>query len=159
MQRGIRAIEKVQEDNISWSPFSSGAMTCVCAKSLQSCPTLGDVMDCSPPGSMGFSRQECWSGLPCPPPQDLPSPGIEPMSPAASALQADSLLLSQWGSPRHHDTHVKIRERALSCRLPHLLSQGVGKLQPLRPNSATSIHLHIFYGYFQATAAGIGRIQ
>ena len=38
------------------------------AKSLQSCPTLCDPMDCSPPGSFvhGFSRQEYWSGLPCP---------------------------------------------------------------------------------------------
>ena len=40
------------------------------------------------PLSMGFFRQEYWSGLPCPPPGDLPDPGIEPMSPA---LQADSL--------------------------------------------------------------------
>ena len=32
--------------------------------------------------SMGFSRQEYWSGLPCPSPRDLPDPGIEPMSPA-----------------------------------------------------------------------------
>ena len=32
------------------------------------------------PLSMGFSRQEFWSGLPCPPPGDLPSPGIEPTS-------------------------------------------------------------------------------
>jgi len=38
--------------------------------------------------SMGFSRQEYWSGLPCPPPGDLPNPGIEPRSPA---LQVDSL--------------------------------------------------------------------
>ena len=30
------------------------------------------------PLSMGFSRQEYWSGLPCPPPEDLPDPGIEP---------------------------------------------------------------------------------
>ena len=37
---------------------------------------------------MGFSRQEYWSGLPCPPPGDLPNPGIEPTSPA---LQGDSL--------------------------------------------------------------------
>ena len=37
---------------------------------------------------MGFSRQEDWSGLLCPPPGDLPNPGIEPGSPA---LQADSL--------------------------------------------------------------------
>ena len=48
-------------------------------------------------GSMGFSRQEHWSGLPCPPPGDLPDPGIEPASPA---LQADSLLLSHQGSLR-----------------------------------------------------------
>ena len=41
------------------------------------------------PLSMGFPRQEYWSGLSCPPPGDLPNPGIEPLSPA---LQADSLL-------------------------------------------------------------------
>ena len=34
------------------------------------------------PLSMGFPRQENWSGLPFPPPEDLPDPGIEPMSPA-----------------------------------------------------------------------------
>ena len=34
------------------------------------------------PLSMGFSRQEYWSGLPCPPPEDLPDLGIEPTSPA-----------------------------------------------------------------------------
>ena len=33
------------------------------------------------PLSMGFSRQEYWSGLPCPPPGDLPNPGVEPMTP------------------------------------------------------------------------------
>ena len=41
------------------------------------------------PLSMGFSRQEYWSGLPCPPPGDLPNPGIKPRSPA---LQVVSLL-------------------------------------------------------------------
>ena len=45
---------------------------------------------------MGFPRQEYWSGLPFPPPVDLPKPGIEPESPAFSALQADSLLLSYY---------------------------------------------------------------
>ena len=40
------------------------------------------------PPSMGFSRQECWSGLPFPSPGDLPDLGIEPGSPA---LQADAL--------------------------------------------------------------------
>ena len=49
--------------------------------------------------SLGFSQQEYWSGLPCPPPGDLPDPGIESASPLAPAWQADSLLLSHLGSP------------------------------------------------------------
>ena len=60
-------------------PFKSA---CVCAKLLQSCLTL-----CNPrtvalqaPLSMGFSRQEYWSGVPCPPPVDLSNPGIDPVS-------------------------------------------------------------------------------
>ena len=48
--------------------------------------------------SMGFSRQEYWRALPCLPPGNLPHPGIEPASAAPSALQADSLPLSQQGS-------------------------------------------------------------
>ena len=54
---------------------------------------------CHTPLSMGFSKREYWSGLPCPPPGDLPDPGIKPMFPVSPALQADSLLLSQRGSP------------------------------------------------------------
>ena len=46
--------------------------------------------------SMKFSRQEYWNGLPCPPPEDLPNPGIEPRSPAS---QADSLLSEPLGKP------------------------------------------------------------
>ena len=48
---------------------------------------------------MGFFRQEYWSGLPFPPPGDLPQPGMEPVSPVSPALQADSSLLSRQGSP------------------------------------------------------------
>ena len=60
---------------------------CVCMHA-QSCPTLCDPMDCSPPGSssIGFSRQESWSELPFPSPGDLPDPGFEPESPMAAAL-------------------------------------------------------------------------
>ena len=50
------------------------------------------------PLSLGFSWQEYWSGLPFPPPEDFPDPGIEPMSPASPALQADCLPPSHWGS-------------------------------------------------------------
>ena len=74
--------------NFTLSPWFNVLYTLwVYAKWLQSCPTLWNPMDCSPqlPLSKGFSRQEYWSGLPCPPPVDLPDPGIEPaslMSPA-----------------------------------------------------------------------------
>ena len=51
------------------------------------------------PLSMGFSRQEYWSGLPFPSPEDLPNPGIKPVSHVSPALQADSLPLSHEGNP------------------------------------------------------------
>ena len=50
------------------------------------------------PPSMGFSRQEYCSGLPFPPPGDLPNPGMEPRSPA---LQADSLPAEPPGQPKN----------------------------------------------------------
>ena len=67
------------------------------AKSLQSCLTLCDLMDCSPAGSSvhGLLQARIQSRLPFSPPGDPPDPGIEPRSPA---LQADSLLLSHQGS-------------------------------------------------------------
>ena len=55
----------------------------------QSCPTLCDCMDSSPARLLcpwGFSRQECWSGLPFPSPGHLPDSGIEPASPASLEL-------------------------------------------------------------------------
>ena len=64
------------------------------------------------PLSMGFSKQESWSGLPCPPPGDLPNPRIEPGS---SVLQCNSLPLSHQGKPyiyiyiyiyTHTHTHI-----------------------------------------------------
>ena len=57
----------------------------VCA---QLCLILHDPMDCSLPGSSvhGIFQQEYWSGLPFPPPRDLPYPGIEPTSLSSPAL-------------------------------------------------------------------------
>ena len=53
------------------------------------------------PLSMGFSRQEYWSELPCLPPREvgLPDPGIKPASLASPALQAGSLPLAPSGKP------------------------------------------------------------
>ena len=74
----------------------------VCILNHFSHVTLCDPMDCSLPGSSvhGFSRQKHWSGLPCPPPRDLPNPGTEPVSPVAPALQAESSPLSDQVSPK-----------------------------------------------------------
>ena len=59
------------------------------------CPILAIpwTVACQAPLSVGFSRQEYWSGLPFPSPGDLPDPGIEPRSICIDlpALQADSL--------------------------------------------------------------------
>ena len=43
---------------------------------------------------MGFSRQEYWSGLPCPPPGDLPNPGVKPVSLSLQHWEVGSLPLA-----------------------------------------------------------------
>ena len=63
------------------------------------------------PPSMGFSRQECWSGLPFPSPGHLPDPGIEPRSPA---LQADALPSEPPGGS------FLVGSRSSACSLHYL---------------------------------------
>ena len=78
------------------------------------------MSDCSTPWtlalqaplSMGFSRQEYWSGLPFPSPGDLPNPGIEPGFPA---LQADALPSESPGKAQCHNTGYLI-EIIRNCR-------------------------------------------
>ena len=64
------------------------------AKLLQLCLTPCNPMECSLPTplSMGFSRQEYWSGLPCPSPGDLPNPEIESAS-LMSPVLADGFFI------------------------------------------------------------------
>ena len=72
----------------------------LCAKSFQSFLTFYDPMDCSLPGSSVHRILQArileWAA--CPFPEDLSDLGIEPTSPAAPSVQADSLLLSHRGS-------------------------------------------------------------
>ena len=86
---------------------------CVCVLSHFSGWQLCDPMDLArqAPLSMGFSRQEYWSGLPCPPPGDLPSPRMEPESISSLAL-ATSLPTSSatWRSPHGGQTRSQGRE-------------------------------------------------
>ena len=79
------------------------------AKLLQLCPTLCDAMDCNSPLpqalsvalSMGFSRQEYWSELPCPPPGDLPDPVIKPASLMSLALAGRFFTTEPPGKSNH----------------------------------------------------------
>ena len=77
-------------------------MSCCClaAKSRLFC----DIMDCrtvalQAPLSMGFYRQEYWGGLSFPSPQDLPDPGIEPLSPKSLAMAGGFFIAEPPGKP------------------------------------------------------------
>ena len=71
------------------------------------------------PLSMGFSRQEYWSGLPFPSPGDLPNPGIEPRSPA---LQADAgRCFNLWAT---REAHQQIKDAANSSDMSQSESLG-----------------------------------
>ena len=105
-------------------------MVCVWAKALQSCLTLCNLWTIGhqAPLSMGFSRQEYWSGLPCPPPGHLPDPGMEPVSAVTPALQAGYLLLSPQGIPglggRGSPGALCLRKWHLSSRLSDVKERG-----------------------------------
>ena len=71
-------------------PFHSHACVPSCFSHVRLFVTLWTIV-CQAPLSMEFSRQEYWSGLPCPPPGDLPGPGTEPMSLTSPALAMGSL--------------------------------------------------------------------
>ena len=89
---------------------------------------------CQAPLSLGFSRQEYWSGLPCPPPGDLPNTGIELIFPTSPALQEmHSLPLSHresqmWYLPpvilyktKHSQVlcYYKLVRQSPECRADH----------------------------------------
>ena len=100
---------------------------CPCVLSHLSCVWLFATL-CDPrsqaPLSMGFSRQEYWSRLPCPPPGDLPEPGIEPVSLTSLGLAGRfSTTSTTWEEPAHcpPNTHIPIvnSERTVSLHSMH----------------------------------------
>ena len=82
--------------------FSASKEGCVCcAKLLQLHQTLCNSVACQVPLSMGFPRQEYYSGLLCPPPGYLPNPGIEPESLVSPALAGGFFTTSTtWEAPQ-----------------------------------------------------------
>ena len=71
----------------------------------KSCPTLAIPWTVArqAPLSMGFSRQEYWSGWPFPPPGDLPDQGIKPVSPASPALAGRFFTTEPSVKPMRHE--------------------------------------------------------
>ena len=73
------------------------------------------------PLSMEFPRQQYWSGLPCPPSEDLPDSEIESMSHTSPALASRFFTTSAtWEAP----IHVSILPQTLPCRLSHITEQS-----------------------------------
>ena len=93
----------------SWGPRDKLIM-CKRAESLQSCLTLWDPMVCSPqaPLSMGFSRQEYWSGLPCSSPGDLPNPGIKPSSLPSPSLSGRFFTTSAAWEAQTNNKYIQV---------------------------------------------------
>ena len=83
---------------------------------------------CQAPPSVGFSKQEYWSGLPLPSPEDLPNPGIEPWSPT---LQADALTSEPPG--KSSDSKASVYNAGEPGLIPGLgRSPGEGSGNPLQ---------------------------
>ena len=81
------------------------------------------------PLSMGFSRQEHWSGLPCPPPGDLPDPGVKPTSLTSPALAGGFFTISAtWEALLHSVCYTKQLNSSCCC-LSKLWTKSV--LSPL----------------------------
>ena len=78
---------------------------CVCLLSHVRIFATPWTVSCQAPLSIGFSRQEYWSGLPFPPPGDLPYPEVEPMSPA---LTGGFFTTEPPGKPTKEHLHPKL---------------------------------------------------
>ena len=92
--------ERLNNNNTQIKITMRYQLMCVCVKSLRSCLTLCDPMDCSPPGSSVYRILQArileWVAMPSS--GDVLDPRIEPTSPLAPALQAYSLPLKHWGN-------------------------------------------------------------
>ena len=129
-----------------------------CFRCIPLCVTLWTAV-CQAPLPIGFSRQEYWSGLPFPPPGDLPNPGIKPSSPVSPVLAGGFFTTSAtWEAPLQvhpwanrsgsEESWELLKSWAsrLSWRaiLPQVLGNWPGNCCPLRPLTEAQIQMECF---------------
>ena len=95
---------------------------------------------CQAPLSVGFSRQEYWSGLPCPPPGDLPDTGIEPSSLRSPALAGGFFITStSWKAHRRgHTIFIEVKVSDLKSTLEATESTSPGGLLEMQVRSGST---------------------
>ena len=107
-------------DSISWNrekildyPSGPNMITCVRAKSLQLFPALCDSMDCSPLGSfvLEILQARILEWFACLPPENLPDPGIKPMSPVSPALRGRFFSTDATWEAQYDHTELDKRDR------------------------------------------------
>ena len=103
------------------------------AKLLQSCPTICNPIAHQGPLSMGFSRQENWSQLPCPLPGNLPDPGIESASPSCVSCIGRCIL--------YHSITWEASFLYLLYKILHTLFQSSSPAFSLLPSTPTNTSL------------------
>ena len=109
---------RYMDDPLEWGKGMKYLWVCVCTQLLSRVLLFATPWTVAhqAPLSMGFSRQEYWSGLPSSPPGDLPYPRIKLASPMPLALQADSLPLSHKGSSMKYLYPMWIPTKKHHCR-------------------------------------------
>ena len=147
---------------------SSTSLFVVCCLVAKSCPTLATPWTVARQAllSVGFSRQEYWSGLPFPFPGNLPDPGIKPMPPESSALAggffttvphrkplvflqfssvqfSHSLFMTSWTAARQASVHHQLL--GFTQTHIHWVSDAIQPSHPLSsPSSAVNLSQHHF---------------
>ena len=111
---------------------------CVCVLSRNQLFVVPWTVACQAPPSMGFSRQEHWSGLPFPSPGDLPNPGIKLTSLALQAHEAELQIGARWSQRCRDRTHI--------LALPLSNSVTLGKWLGLLSLSSLSCKMRHFVG-------------
>ena len=122
-------------------------MHCVCVLSCFSCVRLFAnlwAVACQVPLSMGFSRQEYWSGMPCPPPGDLVNPGIKPTSLMSPALAGGLFTTgATWEAPVMNCTnpYCAASRRGVITSCNYKLELGLGKETRIPDGSLSTCYI------------------